>query len=110
VTEQPEIVGVALAEPGRFDDGEGELDPALLHISMVFVHTAAQGIGVGSLLALHVLDAARSLGYQRAGIWTYSDNTPARRPYEGIGMATTGKTAHVLTRAQVQYEYRLSGI
>ncbi len=33
----PEIVGMALAEPGRFDDGEGELDPTLLHISMVFV-------------------------------------------------------------------------
>jgi hypothetical protein len=28
---------MALAEPGRFDDGEGELDPTLLHISMVFV-------------------------------------------------------------------------
>ncbi len=36
-----DIVGMALAEPGRFDDGEGELDPTLLHISMVFVHPAA---------------------------------------------------------------------
>src|SRR5215207_10756991 len=40
-----EIVGMALAEPGRFDDGEGELDSALLHISMVFVHPTAQEPG-----------------------------------------------------------------
>lgn len=99
----PGIVGMALAEPGRFDDGAGELDPTLLHISMVFVHPAEQGTGIGSSLVLHVLDAARSLGYRRVGVWTYSDNTPARRLYEGVGMATTGKSARVLTRTQVQY-------
>ena len=107
---RPEIVGMALAEPGRFDDGEGELDPTLLHISMVFVHPTAQGTGVGSSLVRHVLDVARSLGYMRASVWTYSDNTPARRLYESVGMATTGKTAPVLTRTQVQYEYRFGGI
>lgn len=105
----PEIVGMALAEPGRFDDGAGELDPALLHISMVFVHPAAQGTGVGGALVLHVLDAARSLGYQRAGVWTYRDNSPARRLYEGVGMTTTGKSARVLTRTQIQYVCLLSG-
>jgi GNAT superfamily N-acetyltransferase len=103
-----EIVGMALTEPGRFDDGEGELDSALLHISMVFVHPAAQGTGVGSSLVLHVLDAARSLGYQRAGVWTYSDNTPARRLYEGVGMAATGKSARVLTGTQIQYGCELA--
>jgi hypothetical protein len=35
---RPEIVGMVLAESGRFDGGAGELDPSLLHISMVFVH------------------------------------------------------------------------
>lgn len=107
---RPEIVGMALAEPGRFEDGAGELDPSLLHISMVFVRPAAQGTGVGSSLVLHVLDAARSLGYQRAEVWTYRDNTPARRLYEGVGMATTGKTARVLTRTQIQYGCPLSGL
>jgi ribosomal protein S18 acetylase RimI-like enzyme len=105
-----EIVGMALAEPGRFDDGEGELDPALLHISMVFVHPAAQRTGIGSSLVLHVLEAARSLGYKRTGVWTYRDNTPARRLYEGVGMAITGRTAGLLTRTQVQYECLLSGL
>jgi hypothetical protein len=28
---RPGVVGMALAEPGRFDDGAGELDPSLLH-------------------------------------------------------------------------------
>jgi ribosomal protein S18 acetylase RimI-like enzyme len=104
-----EIVGMALAEPGRLDDGAGDLDPTLLHISMVFVHPAAQGAGVGSSLVLHVLDAASSLGYRRAGVWTYSDNTPARRLYEGVGMAATGKSARVFTRTQIQYGCLLSG-
>lgn len=107
---RPEIVGMALAEPGRFDDGAGELDPTLLHISMVFVHPAAQGTGVGSSLLLHVLDAARSLGYQRAGVWTYSDNTAARRLYESVGMELTGETARVLTRTQIQYGFALGGL
>ena len=106
---RPEIVGMALAEPGRLDDGAGELDPALLHISMVFVHPDAQGTGVGSSLIPHVLDAARSLGYRRASVWTYSDNAPARRLYEGVGMTTTGKTARVLTRTQVQYGCLVGG-
>lgn len=105
-----EIVGMALAEPGRLDDGAGELDPTLLHISMVFVHPDAQGAGVGSSLVLHILDAARSLGYQQAGVWTYSDNAPARGLYESVGMATTGKAARVLTRTQVKYGCLLSGL
>lgn len=105
-----EIVGMALADPGRLDDGEGELDPTLLHISMVFVHPAAQGTGIGSSLVLYVLDAAHSLGYQRARVWTYRDNARARRLYESVGMATTGKTARVLTRTQIQYGCFLTGL
>lgn len=105
-----EIVGMALAEPGRLHDGDGELDPTLLHISMVFVHPAAQGTGVGSSLVLRVLDTARLLGCERVGVWTYSDNTPARRLYEGVGMAPTGKTARVLSRTQVQYGCALGGL
>jgi ribosomal protein S18 acetylase RimI-like enzyme len=106
---RPEIVGMALAEPGRLDDGAGELDPTLIHISMVFVHPAAQGMGVGSSLVPQVLDAARSLGYQRVTVWTYRDNTRARRLYERAGMAKTGKNTPVLTRTQIQYGCLLAG-
>ena len=55
------IVGMALVEPGRFDDGEGELDPALLHISMVFVRPDLQRTGVGLPLLLYIFEVARSL-------------------------------------------------
>ena len=100
---RPKVVGMALAEPGRFNDGAGGLDPTLLHISMVFVHPAAQGTRVGSSLALYVLDAARLLGYQRASVWTYVDNTAARKLYEGVGMAPTGERARVRAHTQIQY-------
>ena len=90
---RPSIVGMALAEPGRFEDGAGEPDPSLLHISMVFVRPTAQRTGVGRPLVLHILDVARSLGYQRVGVWTARENLPARRLYERVGMTPTGKTA-----------------
>ncbi len=103
------IVGMALAEPGRFDDGAGDPDPSLLHISMVFVHPAAQRTGVGLPLLLHVLKVAASLGYQRAGVWTADGNTPARKLYERAGMTLTGKSAPFRSGTQLQYECLLNG-
>jgi GNAT superfamily N-acetyltransferase len=94
---------MALAEPGRLDDGVGEPDPSLLHISMVFVRPAAQRTGVGLPLVLHILDVARSMGYHRVGVWTARENSPARRLYERVGMTLTGKTALRLSLA-LQYE------
>jgi GNAT superfamily N-acetyltransferase len=82
---------MALAEPGRVDDGAGEIDPSLLHISMVFVRPAEQGAGVGLPLVLHLLDVARSLDYRRVGVWTARENAPARKLYERAGMIPTGK-------------------
>ena len=106
---RPGIVGMALAEPGRFDDGAGDPDPALLHISMVFVRPAAQRTGVGLPLVVHVLDVAGLLGYQRVDVWTARENTPARRLYERAGMTLTGKSAPLLSSAQLQYESFLNG-
>lgn len=100
---------MALAEPGRFDDGAGELDPSLLHISMVFVRPGAQRTGVGLPLLLHVLDVARSLGYERAGVWTARENRPARGLYERAGMTLTGKSAPLRSSVQLQYECLLNG-
>jgi ribosomal protein S18 acetylase RimI-like enzyme len=100
---RPGIVGMALAEPGRFDDGAGEPDPSLLHISMVFVHPATQRSGVGLPLILHVLDVAGSHGYRRAAVWTAEDNTPARGLYERAGMTLTGRSAPFRGGTQLQY-------
>jgi ribosomal protein S18 acetylase RimI-like enzyme len=100
---RPAIVGMALAEPGRFDGGAGEPDPALLHISMVFVRPNAQRTGVGLPLVLHVLDLASWLGYQQVDVWTARENTPARRLYERAGMTLTGKSAPLFSSVQLQY-------
>lgn len=109
VSLQPGIVGMALAESGRFDDGAGEPDPSLLHISMMFVHPAAQRSGIGLPLLLHVLDAAGPLGYQRVGVWTAEENVPARRLYERAGMTLTGRSAPFRAGMQLQYGCALSG-
>jgi ribosomal protein S18 acetylase RimI-like enzyme len=101
---RPGLVGMALAEPGRFDDGAGAPDPSLLHISMVFVRPAAQRTGVGLPLVLRVLEVARELGYQRVDVWTAQENTSARRLYERAGMTLTGKSAPLLSSTQFQYE------
>jgi ribosomal protein S18 acetylase RimI-like enzyme len=103
------IVGMALAEPGRFDDGAGDLDPALLHISMVFVHPAEQRTGLGLPLVQHVLQVAGAMGYQRVDVWTARENIPARRLYERAGMTLTGRSAPLLSSTQLQYEGLLNG-
>lgn len=104
-----EIVGMALAEPGRVDSGAGELDPTLLHISMVFVRPAAQRTGVGLPLVMHVLDVAQSIGYRRAGVWTAEKNSAARRLYERAGMTFTGETAPLRSGVALRYECMIEG-
>ena len=106
---RPEIVGMALAEPGRFDDGAGDPDPSLLHISTVFVRPAIQRTGVGLRLVLHVLEVARSRGYKRVGVWTARENSHARRLYERAGMTTTGRITPLRSSVAVQYECVLDG-
>jgi len=98
------IVGMALAEPGRLDDGAGEPDPSLLHISMIFVRPTAQRTGVGLPLVLHILDVARSMECRRVGVWTARENGPARRLYERAGMTLTGKSAPLQSSLALQYE------
>ena len=109
VSLRPGVVGMALAEPGRFGGGAGELDPSLLHISMVFVLPEEQRSGVGLPLILHILEVARSLGYERVGVWTAEENTPARRLYERAGLTLTGKTAPLRSSTQLQYGSFLNG-
>ena len=105
---RPDIVGMALAEPGRLADGAGERDPSLLHLSMVFVRPGDQRSGVGLPLVLHVFDTARSIGYERVGVWTAEENIPARGLYERAGMSPTGRTTPLGSGTQLQYELRLS--
>jgi ribosomal protein S18 acetylase RimI-like enzyme len=101
------VVGMALAEPGRLDGGAGELDPSLLHISMVFVHPAAQRTGIGRALLVHIIDTARTMGCQRVDVWTAEANASARKLYERVGMALTGRSEPGRHRLHVQYLMQL---
>jgi GNAT superfamily N-acetyltransferase len=90
--EQGSVLGMALGEPGREADGDGPLDPELLHVSMVFVHPGRWGEGIARALLGELFAEARRLGTFRATLWTARDNERARRLYERAGMRPTGRT------------------
>jgi ribosomal protein S18 acetylase RimI-like enzyme len=60
-------------------------------------------------LLLHILEVARSLGYERVDVWTSRENRPARGLYERAGMTVTGKTAPLRSSTQLQYGSFLNG-
>jgi ribosomal protein S18 acetylase RimI-like enzyme len=83
------IVGMALAEPCRKDDGAGAVIPGALHISMVFVFPSSQRRSIGGRLMHYTLEAARDAGMSRVQLWTGRENAAARGLYENIGMKLT---------------------
>jgi GNAT superfamily N-acetyltransferase len=86
VAEGDVVLGMALLEPCREDDGVGAIIPRALHISMVFVLPSFQRQGVGSRLVGYVLDEARTAGITSVQLWTGRENAGARRLYESVGM------------------------
>ena len=101
------IVGMALAEPCREDNGAGAVIPGALHISMVFVLPSYQRRSIGGRLMHYTLDAARAAGMSRVQVWTGRENAAARRLYENIGMKLVS-TRHVDDATEwVRYEIDL---
>jgi ribosome-associated protein len=92
-----ELRGFALGEPGREDDGAGELVPGLLHVSMVFVHPDAQRQGLGLQLVESLADEAWDLGYRRVSVWS---TTPEF--YEACGLERTGRTQQIQAGTAIQ--------
>lgn len=88
-------LGMALAEPGRADDGFGVPVPELCHISMVFVHPEHWGRGIGHLLLDHVAALAWNRGHTRLQLWTGQSNHRAQRLYLHAGFVLTGRTKHL---------------
>ena len=86
------VVGMALGEPGRQRDGVGDLEPELVHLSMLFVLPAAQRSGVGSALVEGLADLAWSRGYRRLSVWTRSTNTAAQGLYDACGLERADRT------------------
>lgn len=101
------VVGMALLEPCRADDGAGALVPDALHVSMVFVDPSSQRQGIGSRLMRFALDSANASGVTRVSIWTGCENTGARRLYEVLGMKPTRARRVSETVEWVRYELDL---
>lgn len=87
-----ELIGMALAEPGRDDDGAGQPLPELCHISMVFVHPNYWGKAIGQHLLTSVATYAAKQGYSLLQLWTGQSNERAQRLYRRAGFELSGRT------------------
>jgi ribosomal protein S18 acetylase RimI-like enzyme len=85
------VFGMAVSMQGLADDGAGPPIRGLCHVGAVFVRPERWGEGVGGALVDAVLVEARSRGYDRAQLWTHTDNTRAHRLYESRGFRRTGR-------------------
>jgi ribosomal protein S18 acetylase RimI-like enzyme len=99
-----EIVGMALLEPYRADDGAGAVVPDALHISMVFIDPASQRQGIGSRLMRYALGSAHASGISTVSLWTGCENMGARKLYEVLGMKPTRTRQVSDTVRWVHYE------
>lgn len=90
--EDDAVVGMALAEPGLGDDGQGRLLPDLCHISMVFVHPDHWGKAIGGGLLTAIALAAGQAGYGVLQLWTGQANERAQRLYRRCGFELSGRS------------------
>ena len=76
------VVGMALAEPFREQNGSGRVVPGHGHVSMVFVHPEHQRRGVGTELMSDLIDVVL---WSRLSVWTREANlaAPPHHPPNG---------------------------
>ncbi|MGI5215887.1 N-acetyltransferase family protein [Plantactinospora sp. CA-290183] len=86
-----EVLGMALAEPGRDQDGHGARLAELCHISMVFVHPDHWGRRLGLLLLEGITRHATRQGYGHLQVWTGESNSRAQRLYQRAGFTLSGR-------------------
>ena len=98
---------MALGTQGLADDGAGPPVEGLCHVSMVFVAPDYWGRGIGGRLVDALLPEARSRGYDRAQLWTQSDNMRARRLYEGRCFVPSGREKYEFGERIVHYQRAL---
>jgi GNAT superfamily N-acetyltransferase len=86
-----DVVAMALAEPGRAENGAGTVIPDYGHVSMVFVHPDLWGRGLGRQLLQGLHERASERGWSRTTLWTRASNARARRLYDGQGYRRSGQ-------------------
>lgn len=101
--EGDEVVGFALGEWGRADDGA--LEPGLLHLALLTVHPSAQRSGLGSALADALADLAYPKGARRLQAWVPAGDPVANGFLGAVGFtAEGGVRADGLTRWEAELE------
>jgi GNAT superfamily N-acetyltransferase len=100
-----EIVGqvtvVPAAKAGRPVD-----DPALAHLSNIFVRADLWGTGLSRTLHAAALDAARERGFTSMRLFCAAGQARARRFYEREGWETVGEPWHEAALGLDMVEYR----
>jgi ribosomal protein S18 acetylase RimI-like enzyme len=91
VRERELVVGMAHGLPARERDGEGDVVPGLMHLSMVAVDPDHWGRGIGYQLTEHALRRAQGSGFEKIQLWTHQTNLRARRLYESLGFLLAGR-------------------
>lgn len=105
--EDGRLVGLVLGRQGRSDDGAGPPVAGLIHISAVFVSPEHWGKGIGRELVSAILRRARIRNYDKAQLWTQSDNERATRLYERLGFKKSGREKIHAGESIIHYELDL---
>jgi ribosomal protein S18 acetylase RimI-like enzyme len=87
------VVGMVLLQPGRDQDGAGDLVPGLCHLTGLAVRPESQRSGIGSALLDAALREAAGREATRVTLWTAGDNAAAQRLFGSRGFAPTGRSA-----------------
>lgn len=103
-----EIVGMAVGEQALSGEGTGPPVEGLCHVSMVFVAPERWGGGLGGRLVDALLEEVRGRGYDRAQLWTQTENVRARRLYERRGFRPSGRKKDEFGERIVHFERALS--
>ncbi len=97
-------------EPGDLPDFEGErpLLPGVAYLWQLFVRPAFWGSGIAAALHDAALEEMRARDYERARLFTPSDQTRARRFYEREGwVAGRSGLDHLIELEVVEYSRQL---
>jgi GNAT superfamily N-acetyltransferase len=99
---------MAVGEQALSDDGAGPPIEGLCHVSMVFVAPDRWGEGLGGRLVDALLEEVRGRGYDRAQLWTQTENVRARRLYERRGFRPSGREKDDLGERIAHFQRALS--